>query len=99
MRAGGGRGGGDVARALRVDAGGELLALLRAVDVGPGGAVDDGVRGRVAHGLRRGGRVGDVDLWEVEAHRLVAGRLRGGEEVLPEHPRRSDDEQSHGPHY
>ena len=51
-RAGGGRGGGDVARALRVDAGGELLALLRAVDVGPGGAVDDRVRGRVAHGLR-----------------------------------------------
>jgi hypothetical protein len=26
----------------------------------------------------------------------VAGGLRGREEVLPEHPRRADDEQSHG---
>ena len=38
-----GRGGGDVAGAVAVDREGRLLGLLGAVDVGPGGAVDDHV--------------------------------------------------------
>ena len=53
-------GGGDITGALDVDRGGRLLRLLGAVDVGPGGAVDDDV-GALRCELRpERRRVGDV---------------------------------------
>ena len=71
---GGQRGGGRA-----VDARGLGLLLLRAVDGGPGGGVDDGRR-RMGGDLRdAGGGVGLVGLRAAEEHRLRGqpGKFRG----------------------
>ena len=96
MRAGGRRGGGDVAGAGAVDLGRDALGGLGAVDVDERRAVDDRVRPVLGHGRARGGGVGDVDLGEVEADGLVAGGPGRGEEVGAEHAGGTDDEEAHG---
>ena len=68
---------------------------LRAVDVGPGGAVDHGVgRGGGDRGAH-GGLVADVEVVAGEARDVVAGALGGGAEVAPEHARGAGQEQAH----
>ncbi len=74
---------GEVAGAVGVDRMGLLALALRAVHVGPGGAVDDRLRApALLHGveqpLHRDG-VGDVELRQVHEHELVPGALAGAQ--------------------
>ena len=90
---GGGRG--DVARPLAVDPRRLLLGLLGAVDVGPGGAIDDDV-GTLALDLGADRRpVGDVELGVAIADHLVAGVARSEHHVATQHPGGAGYEQLH----
>ena len=61
---------------VAVDREGAVLGLLRAVDVGPGGAVDDHA-GPLLLDLRADGRgIRDVQLGVAEPDHLVAGVAR-----------------------
>jgi hypothetical protein len=85
----------DVAGAFAVDREGGLLGLLGAVDVGPGGAVDDDVGPlEVELALERAG-VGDVELGPAVADDVVAGVAGGEHHVATEHPGRPSHEQLH----
>ena len=72
-----------------------LLGLLGAVDVGPGGAVDDDVGPLEVELLLDRGGVGDVQLGAAEADHVVAGVAGGEHHVAAEHPRRPCDQQLH----
>jgi hypothetical protein len=90
-----GGGGGDVAGPGAVDGEGRLLGLLGAVDVGPGGAVDDHVGALEVELLLESGGVGDVELGAAEADHVVAGVAGSEHHVAPEHPRRPCNQQLH----
>jgi hypothetical protein len=96
-RAGLGRRLGDVARAVAVDGGRRGLRRLGAVDVGPGGAVDDrarlGRRDDAAHVIG----IGDVELGAGEGHDVVPKPGGGGDDGVPKHARASGDQQAHEP--
>ena len=88
----------QLARALRVDRTRGGAMFLRAVDVGPGGAVDDGLRAQPLQGLLDRRRVGDVELRPREALGLAAGALRRAQEIVAEHAAGTRHEQSPGAH-
>ncbi len=90
-----GGGGGHVARPLAVDRHRRLLGLLGAVDVGPGGAVDDDVGPLELEFLHHRGGVGDVELGAAEADDVVAGVARGQHHIAAEHPRCAGDQHLH----
>ena len=90
------RRGRNVSGAGPVDQRRARLVALRAVDVGPGGAVDDrvGARGRDG-GAHRGG-IGDVEVAARERDDVVARALGGGDDVTAQHARSPRDEKAHG---
>jgi hypothetical protein len=60
--------------------------VLRAVHVGPGGAIDHRVRVLRDHYAVNGVRVPDVELVARKRSNLVPGVLSCGDEVAAEHP-------------
>jgi hypothetical protein len=85
----------EVAGAVGVD-GVRLLTMgLRAVDVGPGGAVERRAGANALEGLPDGGSIGDVELGTSQPHQLVAGALARAQHVGAEHPGGACDEQPH----
>ena len=72
------------------------LVGLGAVDVGPGGAVDDDVGADVADRLVDVGRIGDVELGARQRERLVVLRDAGVGHVEAEHPGGPRDQDLHG---
>ena len=78
-----------------VEGGGLVLVGLGAVDVGPGGAVDDHVGPRRGDGRADGGRVADVELAPRERDDVVARVLCGGGDVVSQHARGAGQEQAH----
>ena len=94
---GAGVGGGprDGSRTGAVD--GERLSAprLRAIDVGPRRAVEDGVRPRFAHRGLDGLGIADVELGVPERGQLVAGDGSRIRDVAPEHSRCTRDQELH----
>ena len=68
---------------------------LRAVDVGPCGAVDDRLGGVQADRVADRPGVGDVELAVGEADTVEASRCGGGHDIATEHPTGAGDE-DHG---
>jgi hypothetical protein len=92
----GGSGGvGDVPRSGSVDSRGGRLIGLGAVDVGPGGAVDDRLGPRGVDGGAHGVGVGDVEVGPGERHHFVVPC--GRHDVAAQHARGSRHEEAHGP--
>jgi hypothetical protein len=94
-RARGGGGPRDETGAGAVDPRGLRLGGLRAVDVGPGGAVDHRIGARGADRPGDGRPVGDVQLGSGERHRLATSVLGGALYVETEHPARARDQDPH----
>jgi hypothetical protein len=84
-----------VARGVAVDRGGGGLVGLGAVDVGPGRAVDHGVRGGGGDRRAHGGGVADVEVAAGERGDVVTRALGGGGHVMAQHARRTGHEQAH----
>ena len=92
----GGAGGREQLRAEPVDAGRLGLVLLGAVDVGPGGGVDDDV---VTGDRRRDrGGVGDVEVGARDRGHLGAAGGQDVDHVAAEHAARAGDEPPHRRH-
>ena len=73
------------------------LLVLGALDVGPGGAVDDRLRPLAGDRGVHGERVADVELGAGEADALVPPLPREGDDVAAEHPAGTGDQQAdHG---
>jgi hypothetical protein len=89
-------GGGEISGAVAIDARRGLFLGLRAVDVGPPGAVHDRVGAGVGDGGADGVGVGDVELGAGERDHVVARALRGGDDGATQHPRCPCDEKAHG---
>ena len=90
--AGGGGGAREIAGAVGVDAAREPGLLLRAVDVGPGGAVDGGVGLQALECGAHCAGVGDIELGVREAGERVRRARAGAHDVSTEHARGSGDE-------
>ena len=94
-RAGALRGGRDVAGGGAVELGRRGLVRLRAVDVGPRGAVDHRVRARGGDRHARGVGVADVELLARQRGDVVARARGGGGDVVAQHARGAGQEQAH----
>ena len=86
---------GDVAGAGAVDGERLLLRFLGAVDVGPGGAVDDDVGALQVELLIDGVGVDDVQLGVAEADHVMPGVPGGEHHVAAEHPGGACDQHLH----
>ena len=71
------------------------LVLLGAVDVGPGGAVDDRVGSRGLDRRADGVGIGDIEVAAGERDDVVPGALGGGDDVPAQHARSARDEKAH----
>ena len=95
--AGGHRRASDVPGTGAVDRERLLGLCLGAVDIGPRGAVDDGIGACLQHRGFDGADVGDVELGAPERGQLVTRRRRGIRYVAPEHACGTRDQEPHRP--
>src|SRR5205814_904748 len=87
---------GEIAGGVGIDPFGGRLVGLGAIDVRVRRAVDDRPRLQPPDRGERRVRVGEVALRQVPCRDLVAEPLRGRDDLVAEHARRSGDQQPHG---
>ena len=88
-------GAGDVAGAGAVGGHRTVEVALGAVDVGPGGAVDDRLGAEVLDDPQAALGVGDVEVGALAAGDVVAERGRPLADAVAEHPARARDQELH----
>ena len=87
--------GGQVSRPGTVHRKCSGLVRLRRIDGGVGGHIDHQVRMHLADDPPDSGLVGDVELGPGQPHRVLAGGVESGDEVMTQLPAGSGDQPAH----